>query len=406
MNIWIVNQYASSPDTGMGGRHYLLAKELVSMGHSVHVICAGYHHLLRAPIEQQEIYSFNVVDGVNFVRIKMPKYDNAHAKKRIFNWFLFSHRVSKVDKYINNKPDVILISSPSLVAYRGAKKLARKTKAKLCFEVRDIWPLTLVELGGFSERHPFIRYLQKIEDQAYEESSGVISNLPNAVEHMVSRGMNKDKFVWIPNGFSPDEIAAQVSLEDSAIEKIPTNKFIIGYLGTLGAANALEYLIEAAKLLKDESDIHFLIVGQGRQKEALLNLVNKLELNNVSILDPIPKTQVQSMLSYLDVCYIGLTKDPIFRFGVSPNKLFDYFISAKPVLYAIDSGNKPVDDSNSGISVNAENPDKIAEAILKFKSMPLEKLKEMGQNGKKYALDNYSYKDLAQNLISFLEKLN
>ena len=216
---------------------------------------------------------------------------------------------------------------------------------------------------------------------------------------MVSRGLEKDKFTWIPNGFSFVELDAQTDLSAEIVESIPKDKFIVGYLGTMGIANALDHFVEAAKQLKENTDIIFMLVGQGRQKELLQKLVAQYDLANVRILDPIPKSQVQSMLAYFDVCYIGLTKDPIFRFGVSPNKLFDYFISAKPIIYAINSGNKPVDDSNSGISVDAEDAGQIAQAVLQLKEMTQEQREILGHNGKEYALKNYSYTDLAKRLI-------
>lgn len=404
MNIWIINQYASTPQTGMGGRHYYLSKELARQGHNVYLIAAGFTHLLRQPPKLLQEYTIEPIEkGFDFVWIDMPKYSNAHDKKRVINWFLFTYKLLKLPKIIAGKPDVILCSSPSLVSFLGVERLSKKLKAKLAFEVRDIWPLSLVELGGYSPNHPFIKLLQWIEDRAYRNSDIVLSNLPNAVEHMVSRGMNRDKFTWIPNGFDLDELKNAEQLSKEVKSLLPTGKFIVGYAGTLGLANALEYFIEAAKILKDRTDIVFVLVGSGKEKQ---NLVQKAKgLSNIKFIDPIPKQQIQSMLAEFDVCYIGLTKDPLFRFGVSPNKLFDYLISSKPIIYAIESGKYlPVDEANAGLSIPAQDSQAIVDAVLKLKSMTPQERKQMGKNGKKYALENHDYSKLAQKLSKALSK--
>src|SRR5690606_26096320 len=167
---------------------------------------------------------------------------------------------------IPERPSAVLCSSPSLISFLGAKRLARRFQARLVFEVRDIWPLTLTEIGGYSRKHPFIRFLQWVEDMAYRDSDRVVSNLKFAVEHMVNRGMRRPKFKWIPNGISVDEVRVSTTLNDNVAAIIPKGKFIVGYTGTLGFSNALDTLIEAANILRDYSDIAFVIVGDGKER--------------------------------------------------------------------------------------------------------------------------------------------
>ncbi|MBD3768237.1 MAG: glycosyltransferase family 4 protein [Gammaproteobacteria bacterium] len=401
---WLINQYASMPETGMGGRHYYLAKELAKQGHKVYLIAAGFTHLLREPPKLEQDFTVQpVAENFDFVWIKMPEYIDAHDKKRVLNWFRFAWKLLKLPKVIADKPDAILFSSPSLIPFLGAQRLAKKFNAKLAFEVRDIWPLTLIELGGYSPSHPFIRLMQWVEDKAYRDSDVVLSNLPNSVEHMVERGMNPNKFTWIPNGFDMAELDNAQPLNENAVSALPKDKFIVGYTGTLGVANALDTLIEAAEGLKDETDIAFVLVGGGKEKPGLVEKAKGLK--NVMFIDPIPKPQIQSMLGEFDVCYIGLTKDPLFRFGVSPNKLFDYLLSAKPILYGIESGEYlPVNDAQAGLSIPSENPKAIAEAVLKLKAMSTQERTELGQNGRNYAIQNHDYAKLAEKLAKVLSE--
>ncbi|MFG1490221.1 glycosyltransferase family 4 protein, partial [Oceanospirillum sp. HFRX-1_2] len=336
--VWIIHQYASTPETGMGGRQFYLARELAKKGYKVYLIASASHHLLRKRPAMKGQFEIEPIDGFSMVWVNMPSYEEAHSKQRALNWFIFPWHIQKLAKNIPDKPDAILCSSPSPISFLGAQRLAKKFKSRLVFEVRDIWPLTLTEIGGFSVKHPFIRFMQWVEDKAYRDSDVVVSNLKNAVEHMVSRGMDRSKFHWIPNGFSLDEVNQKVPLNQATAGQIPTDKFIVGYTGTLGVANSIDTLIDAAEKLKDYRDIVFLLVGSGKEKEELKKSAANKGLDNVIFVDPIPKVEIQAMLNYFDACYIGLTKDPLFRFGVSPNKLFDYLYSGKPIIYGIDSG--------------------------------------------------------------------
>ncbi|MCZ2443349.1 MAG: glycosyltransferase family 4 protein [Flavobacteriales bacterium] len=401
--LWIIHQYASTPDTGMGGRHFYLAEELAKLGHKVYVVAASANHLLHTQPHLTSKFTFEKISGFTFVWVKMPPYAEAHSKQRALNWFLFPWRIQKLTQVIVDKPDAVLCSSPSPIAFLGAERLAKKLKAKLIFEVRDIWPLTLTEIGGYSPKHPFIRLMGWVERRAYKNADLVVSNLKNAVEHMVTQGLRREKFVWIPNGFSLTEVSQKTPLNKQATNQLPKNKFIVGYTGTIGVANALDSLIEAAAILRKNKDIAFVLVGHGKEKTTLQALVENKQLKNVYFIDSIPKIEIQAMLAEFSVCYMGLTKDPLFRFGVSPNKLFDYLYSGKPVLYAVDSGNyTPIKDSKAGMQIEPQNPQAIADAVLKFYNMTPKERTKMGENGCKVAMQQYEYGKLAKKLEKLL----
>lgn len=402
--VWIINQYASTPDSGFAGRHYYLGKKLAKLGYNVYLIASSAHHLLREKPDMRSEFEFQEEDNrFNVVWVRMPHYEQAHSKSRIIGWFLFSRRIRKLAKIVPDSPDVVVCSSPSLLPFFGAKSLARRFSARLVFEVRDIWPMTLMDIGGYSPRHPFIRFLQWVEDRAYRDSDRVVSNLKNAVEHMVERGMEKEKFSWIPNGFSLEEVSQNAPLNNSAKKKIPQGKFLIGYTGTLGVANSLYTLIDAAERLRDFPEIAFILVGDGKEKATLQKRVLEKGLVNVHFINPIPKVEIQAMLSQFDGCYIGLSKDPLFRFGVSPNKLFDYLYSGKPIIYGIESGNyKPVEDADAGFQIPSEDAKQLADAVLKLYRMEDSERAQMGANGRKVALEQYEYGQLAENLAKVL----
>lgn len=400
--IWIINQYASTPVTGVGGRHYYMAREMAKRGYKVYVIGSAAHHILREKPVVRNDFLVEELDGFKFVWVKMPDYEDAHSNQRVLNWFLFPWRIRKLAEFIEDKPDAILSSSPSLLSFLGAQRLAKKMGARLVFEVRDIWPLTLTEIGGFSPKHPFIRLMQWIEDKAYRDADAVISNLKNSYVHMSSRGLDTTNFTWVPNGFSLEEVNKKTPLNAQAINQLPQNKFIVGYTGTMGVANALGILIEAADQLKFLPDIAFVLVGSGKEKAALKALVEERGLRNVFFVDPIPKVEIQAMLCRFDVCYIGWLNDPMYQYGIAANKIFDYLYSGRPIIHSFSGACDPIVEAGAGLQVPAQDSDMLAKTILKlYQMLPAERAK-MGEKGRKAALECYEYGPLTEKLAGVL----
>ena len=250
-----------------------------------------------------------------------------------------------------------------------------------------------------SPRHPFLQLMQKVEDRAYREADSVVSNLPGAVHHMVSRRMRPEKFSWIPNGFSATEVERPEPLGTDLQQRFPAGKFVVGYAGTLGVANALETFLGAAERLRDHQNIAFVLVGQGKEKANLQASAASRNLSNVHFLPAVPKAQVQSVLARFDVCSIGLRADSLFRFGVSPNKLFDYMIAGKPIIYGIDSGSyRPVEEFQAGIQVPPQDAAALADAVLRLQAMPPEERHRMGENARRAAMEHHEYGMLARKL--------
>ena len=396
-NIWIINEYAGTPYHGMEFRHYYLGKELVKLGNQVSIVSSSYSHLFKnLPKQKRE-----KIDGVDYLWIKTFNYGESHDKRRVLKWFLFMFKVFFLP-FSLQKPDVIIVSPMAPFSILPAWVLSKVYGAKLIYEVKDIWPLSLIELGGFSPTHPFIRFMAWFEKFALLKSDIIVSNLQNYGEHMYKDLGIKRDFSWISNGVDLDELSEMKPLDQEVKNKIPNEKFIVGYTGTVGVANALDSFCEAAKLLKDEKEILFVIVGDGQEKK---NLMKKYaNAANILFVDAIAKKQVQSMLALFDACYIGLKKENLFKYGVSPNKLYDYMYSAKPVLYAIDSGeNNIVKTAECGVSVEAENPQAIARGVQEIYTMGAER-KKLGTNGKKYILEHFTYDKLAQKYQDLMER--
>ena len=398
-NIWIINQYCGSKVHGMNFRSWYFAKELKKKGYQPHIISASYSHLFyKLPVTKGK-FTLENVDGIPFTWVKVSKYKGSKSIGRVLVMIQFMLNLFFLPKKKLQNPDVIIVSSLSPLPIINAYLWSIKYKAKLIFEVRDIWPLSLIEIGGFSKLNPLVLFFGWFEKFAYKKSDKVISLLPNAKPHMVSRGMEKDKFVHIPNGFNLEEMKKSKELDKSISNLIPKNKFIVGYTGSLGASNAMEYLIEASNLLENNENIHFVIFGKGQHLEKLKNNAK----NNVSFLGQIDKSQIQSAISFFDVCYIGWHNHSLYRFGISPNKIFDYMYAGKPIIHSVNTTNDFVQIAEAGISIHPEKPKEIANVVIEISKTEDKKLKEWGENGKKYVEENHTFSHLTELLISTFE---
>jgi len=407
MNIFLINHYAGSPKMGMEYRPYYLAKEWMKLGHNVTILVANNSHIRQYNPELNSDILEEDIDGINYIWVNTPKY-NGNGFGRIKNMFAFIKKTMYKASYFANKykPDVVIASSTYPSDNYVAKKISKLSGAKYIYEVHDLWPLSPMELGGMSKLHPFIVAMQHAESFAYRKADAVVSMLPKTQEHMKYHGLDLKKWHYIPNGVILDEWDNKKELKLDTLNEIKNIKSrfdkIVAYTGTLGLANALDSLILSAKDLKN---IAFVIVGKGPEKGNLQNLIMKEVLDNVFILNAIHKQEIPSLLSEFDFLYIGLQYQPLFRFGISPNKLIDYMMAGKPIIQAIDAGNNVVKEVGCGIDIKPENPKAITEAINKLTSLSTAELEKMGENGHDFIIKHHDYKVLAKKFIECVNML-
>lgn len=378
-------------------RHYYLAKNFINLAYHVTIISATQSHLFKTSPINNKSYNHENIDGIDYVWISVPKYKNSKDKIRIIKWFVFCLKLYFLPFKKMTKPDSIIMSSAAPFAIFPSIYLRNKFNAKLVFEVKDIWPLSLINVGGFSEKHPFIKLMAYAEQTAIKKCDFLVSNLPNYKKHITTLGINK-KVYWHPNGINLKDFSL-LPLPNIIQKQIPKNKFIIGYTGTIGQANAMQYFIESAILLKENTNIHFVIVGDGLEKNNFKKQCSSNNLSNVSFIDSIEKKWIPSMLETFDVCYIGWNKEPLYEFGIAANKIFDYMLSAKPILHSYSGKGDIIALAKCGITVEAENTNEIVKGLLKMYNLPKEKRKILGKNGKKNVLSNFSYSEISKNYI-------
>lgn len=388
-NIWILNHYAISPDVAGGTRHYDLGRELVRRGHKVTIFASGFDHNTKKYIKvyPKERYKIEDHDGVRFVWLNTISY-YGNNWRRILNMISYGVRVLSVCRGME-KPDVIIGSSVHPFAVIAAWWLAKRYKARFIFEVRDLWPQTAVEMGVIKATGIPARILYAWEKFMYKKAEKIIVLLPNAKEYIEKRGINPQKIVWIPNGVDLKRFDNSELLDSSldvakAFEKYK-DEFKVVYAGAHGPANGLETIIDAAYLLaKKSANIHFFLIGDGPEKEKLIKKAQEMAIDNIIFFDSVPKFQIPSILQQSDLLMFCLRDLDIYKYGISLNKIYDYFASGKPVIMAGNTVNNIVREARAGITVEPENPEALANGILKIQKMSLKEREQLGANGRAY----------------------
>ena len=404
MNILMISHYAGAPQYGMEFRSYYMAREWVRMGHRVTVVGAAFSHLRKV----QPPVGHETLEGINYLWLPTTHYEG-NGIKRVLSMFQFCCQVYKHSReLIDFKPDIVIASSVYTFDLYPCRYIARRTGAKLVYEVHDLWPLSVITIGGYSRKHPFILMLQHCENYAYRHCDMVVSILDKAFPHMQRHGLSEDRFCCVPNGYlreeweNIDNISIPKEHEELLTRLHQEGKIIVGFAGGHTQSTAMDVLLDAAGLLKERSNLAFVLVGNGPQKAELVTKAQSENLSNVFFLPPIDKNCIPKLLQQFDICYAGGIHSTLHRYGTSFNKIIDYMLAAKPIVKSVDEPGSEVERVGCGIQVEAENASQVRDAIVALANMSEEERKDMGAKGLKYATENLEYHALSQQFIDYV----
>ena len=389
-HIWWVNQFAVLPSEPGGGRHMQLAKTLLNNGIDTSIITSSNNYMSGVRD------TTSVQNGVTTIP---TGWNGKNPISKFMKMRSFGSKVSK-SQWTSNlpKPKIIIGSSPSLHAAYGALRLARSKGVPYIFEIRDIWPESLIQITKLSKNHPVIRLLKKLEQTLIQEADAIISTMPLACDYYKRYGVSKDKFTWISNGVDLDAFTTEQGAE--------TNGKNVLYAGAHGPPNGIEVMLKAAKVLEDNcSNVNFRFVGSGSIKEELVQQASDLGLNNVSFEPPVSRSQMPSLLQEADVLLIHFEDLELYQYGVSPNKLFEYMASGKPVIFATTASENPLTIANAGNAVEPNNPQALAGEIERVLSLDKTVRDEQSRNARNYVTANNSFEVLAQKTCELIDKV-
>ena len=393
-SIWYISKYVACPsENSSGGRAFSLMKNIADGGKSVTIITSDSNHLIKAP-KVTANYKKSIISGVEIFWLKTFKYEVAKSFFRIVSFIDFEYRLFLFDFGKLNKPDIIVISSLSLLSILNGLHLKRRFKCKLIFEVRDIWPLTLIEEGGFSAFNPFIMMLGWVEWIGYKYSDEIVGTMPNLKEH-VERVLGYERRVHcIPMGVDIEQEFIKKSDNHKLI--LPRHlqqKFIVAYAGTVGITNALQTFLEAASKTKNQ-EVSFVILGDGALLDKFRNEYE--HINNLTFLGKVEQLKVDCYLRAFDVLYFSTFRTSIWNYGQSLNKLIDYMLAGKPIIGSYSGFPSMVNEADCGTFVPAENVDALLTCIDKYYQMSPAQRKIIGDRGTKWVIENRNYAKLAE----------
>jgi glycosyltransferase involved in cell wall biosynthesis len=341
------------------------------------------------------------VDGVRVVTLNVLGYGRAKSLRRILGWLHFEARLFMMRLDDLPKPDVVIASSLSLLSILNGLLLKFRRRCVLVFEVRDIWPLILTENGGFSRRNPLVLALGLVERWGYMYSDRIVGTMPNLGAH-VRRVLGRDKDVaCIPMGV-PEEMLVDEGTEfPIQLEAVfPKTDFVVTHAGSIGIDNALDTLLDAARLLKDDKRIGFFLIGKGDLVDGYK--ARCADLPRVVFADPVSSKHVQPVLRRSSALYFAAHPTVVLNYGQSLNKLIDYMYSGRPVLGSYSGFPSMIDEAGCGEFVPAGDPHALARALRDWAERPSAALDIMGARGRAWVLSNRSYERLADDYLALL----
>ena len=411
--VWILNHHATNMYFDNGGRHYCIAKYLKRKGYEPIIVCANAEHGTgKKCFDNEDLFSvhINTQIDVPFIFVKSRTYTN-NGKDRIMGMFDYYFNVKKIAKEIverYGKPDVIIGSSVHPLACLAGIKLSKKYGSKCITEIRDLWPESIVAYGLAKKDNPFIKILYRFERYLYEKSDAVIFTMAGGKDYIKEKGwdlsnggkIDLDKIFHINNGvdFEKYEYNRQhYYFDDADLEN--SEKIKIVYTGSIRLTNHVERIVEVARKMQNENYI-FLIFGSGDKKEDIKSKISEYRLQNIILKEPVEKKYIPYILSKADICITDVCNDAIFRFGISPNKLFEYMASGKPVLSCLPCGYDILQYLDAGMTVDGENVNNIVDAIRIIKSkIDSNQYKEMNDR----VNNEISFEKHTEKLINIIE---
>ncbi len=392
-NIWILHHYADPPDGHWSGT-FDLYKPLADHGHAVTVFSSSFSHYTRTEsrLLPQQAYGEKYFGGVRFVFVRTPPYAR-NDWRRIVNMLAFGYRAYRAASRLDERPDVIVGSTPHPFCTFAACLLAQKYNVPFFLELHDLWLEYMLDTGMLSKKNPLAFCLEWLDRYCYKRARKIMALWPDMYRYLARFNVPENKVVWTPMGLDVTVFKAARKSRKTADGLIT-----VACTARFGPASNVDEILEAAKILqeKGESRIRFSLFGSGPEKDNLLRYAEQNHLRHVQFPGMLSKEQIPEHLVNADICIGGLPDIPCYaRFGTIPTKMLDYLASGNPTVYITRVSDCLVERAGAGIVVPPGNPGKLAEAITTVAKMTPEERAEMGARGMRYLEENHDLSMLA-----------
>lgn len=389
MNIWYLSAY--DQPKGQSSRTYDISRELVKCGHKVTMFTNSYCHFTHVErLAPHEKWRIEEIDGIRVVWLRTFHY-TGNGWQRGVNMLSNIWRSIQAVRTFYEKPDVVIGPSVPLGTGWAALTIAKMKGAAFVFEVRDIWPQALVDLGMLAPDSLIYKIFRVVEKYLYREALQISAVLPLTWKHVADSGTDAGKVHWIPNGANLERFM------DTPQNKDEVYPLTAMYVGGFSSTHDISTILRAAKILQDKgiTGYRFVIVGSGPYRCDSENEANDLKVHNVEFRDPVPKSEIPELQMQADVLIASVKNTPVYQFGINSNKIYDYLASSRPIIFSGNAPNDPVAESGAGFSIPPENPEAMATALHELLEMGQVERIELGEKGRRYVENEFDIKKLA-----------
>jgi glycosyltransferase involved in cell wall biosynthesis len=409
MKILYISQYFPPEMGAPAARAVELSRHWAAAGHEVTVLTGFPNHPTGVvPAEYRNKFRRLVfreqTDGVNVVRSWLLPFPNRKFYERMLNYSSFCVSAAATGLFVS-KPDVVIATSPQLLVGLSGWWVAHWKRVPFVFEVRDLWPESLAAVGLGDGKSFLHRALATIAGLLYRHSDRIVVVTPAFQDYLVQHWqVPRQKISIIENGVETHLFAPQTNTE-LRTELGGDGKFVVSYIGTMGMAHGLETILEAAAQVRTPNpEILFLVVGEGAEKQRIVNRARELGLNNLRFVEQQPREKIPAYIGASDVCLVLLKKTELFK-TVIPTKMLEFMSCARPVILGVEGQARSIlEEARGGVAIDPENYDALVHAI-RYLAANREMAGRLGRNGREYIVRNYSRRQTAEKYILTLESL-
>lgn len=410
MRILYLHQYFVTREGPTGTRSYEFASRLVQRGHTVTMLTSGRNAAKILAVPEGRTHTEVDVDGIQVVSMAAG-YNNSisgthlSGLQRMMGFFEYNRMAVRLGRQLP-RPDVVYATSTPLTIGHAGLKLARHFGVPFVFEVRDLWPQALINCGAL-KNPAVIWWFRSMERKFYRHAAHVVALSPGMKEYIVGTGIPDDKVSVITNGCDLDLFRPGLDTADVRQQWGLGDEFVVIYFGAMGLTNGLEYVVEAAKCLRERGKVktRFLMIGGGGRRTAVETLARGYGLDNVTFHEPVRDKALLARLvagSHASLTVFAATRK---EQSWSPNKFFDSISAGRPILINVPGWlGQMVEQNRCGRFVDPDQPESLADAIEALAANP-SLCEEMGRNARKLAERKFSRDTLADRLESVLMRV-
>jgi colanic acid biosynthesis glycosyl transferase WcaI len=403
VRILYLSQYFPPEMGAPAARVSELSREWARLGHRVTVLTGFPNHPTGVvpPEYRGEWLRREEIDGVQVIRAPIFTAANKGVVRRSLSYVSLAASSALLGPFLAERPEVIVATSPQFLTAVAGLWLSGVLRVPFVFEVRDLWPRSIVEVGALPKDHLAVRALEQLERLLYRRADRIVVVSPSFVDEIAAFGIPREKLSVITNGVDLELFQPRDQAQARQALGLPREGFLASYVGTHGMAHGLDTLIETARLLRDDPAaprVTLLLVGEGAEKARLKSRAQELGLANLLFWDQRPRDQVAQVLSASDACLVLLKDAPLFR-TVIPSKIFECMGAGRAIVSTVDGESRRIlDAAGSGIFSPPEDARALAALLADLARAPA-RLEQLGRSGRAHVEAHYSRPALARRYV-------